>query len=123
VNDGRVVVSDRFLDSSLAYQGEARGLGLEEVRRINAFATGGLTPDITFLLEVEPATAAARAGDGEDRFEREGSGLQERVAVAYDRLAAEEPQRWQRVPADRDPDAVHADILAVVEAVLAGAPA
>ncbi len=73
LEDGRVVVSDRFLDSSLAYQGGARGLGVDEVERINRFATGGLVPDLTFLLEIDPAAAAERAGES-DRFEDEGAG-------------------------------------------------
>src|SRR5205807_182857 len=75
--DARVVVSDRFLDSSLAYQGEARGLGVEEVARINRWATGGLVPDLTFLLVLPPAAAAARGSEA-DRFESEGASLQER---------------------------------------------
>ena len=61
LEDGRVVVSDRFLDSSLAYQGGARGLGVDEVERVNRFATGGLVPDLTFLLEIDPL-AGRRAG-------------------------------------------------------------
>ena len=83
--EGRVVVSDRFLDSSLAYQGGARGLGIEDVAHINRFATRSLRPDLTFLLEIDPATAAARAGES-DRFEDEGAALQE--AGAYDKLSA-----------------------------------
>lgn len=118
---GRVVVSDRFLDSSLAYQGAARGLGVEQVEQVNGFATGGLVPDLTVLLEIDVGTAAAR-GVEQDRFEREGGGLQSRVGAAYDRLAGAEPGRWRRVAADRDPRAVHADVLAAVEAVR-GAPA
>jgi len=113
--EGRVVVSDRFLDSSLAYQGAARGLGVEEVERINGFATGGLAPDLTLLLEIDTASAAARGGE-EDRFEREGAWLQDRVGAAYDRLADAEPGRWRRIAADRAPEAVHADVLAAVEA-------
>ena len=112
---GRVVVSDRFLDSSLAYQGAARGLGVEEIERVNRFATGGLVPDLTFLLEIDTSTAAARGGE-HDRFEQEGSALQDRVAAAYDRLAGEAPGRWRRIGADRAPETVHADVLAAVEA-------
>src|ERR671918_2524416 len=84
---GRVVVSDRFLDSSLAYQGGARGLGVEEVERINRFATGGLVPDLTFLLEIDPVAASSRAGE-HDRFEDEGTTLQEAVRSAYEELVA-----------------------------------
>src|SRR5215216_5559006 len=76
LDTGKVVVSDRFLDSSLAYQGGARGLGIEDVERVNHFATRGLKPDITFLLDLSPEDAAARAGES-DRFEEEGEGLQE----------------------------------------------
>jgi dTMP kinase len=119
---GRVVVSDRYLDSSLAYQGDARGLGVEEVARVNRFATGGLEPDITFLLELDLDDAAARGGEA-DRFESEGRALQEQVRASYERLAAAEPQRWRRVDAGRSPEAVHADILATVERALGGVAA
>jgi dTMP kinase len=122
LGDGRVVVSDRFLDSSLAYQGDARGLGVEEVARVNRWATDGLEPDLTFLLVLDPESAAAREGDG-DRFEAEGAALQGRVADAYERLAAAEPERWRRVDADRDPASVHADVLAAVEPALNGVAA
>jgi dTMP kinase len=120
---GKVVVSDRFLDSSLAYQGGARGLGVEEVERINRFATGELRPDLTLLLDIDPEAAAARAGE-DDRFEGEGAELQRRVLAAYEELMAADPDRWRRIDADRPPEAVHADVLATVEAARrSGAPA
>jgi len=115
LEQGRVVVSDRFLDSSLAYQGAARGLGMEEVERLNAFATGGLAPDLTFLLAIDPAAAEARGGHS-DRFEDEGRGLQQRVLAAYEELAVAEPGRWRRIEADRPPEQVHAEVLGEVEA-------
>jgi dTMP kinase len=118
LSEGRVVVSDRFLDSSLAYQGHARGLGVEEVERINRFATGGLRPDLTILLWIDPATAAARAGEA-DRFEDEGERLQREVLAAYDELADADPDRWRRIEADRPPEEVHADVLAAVQAMRA----
>jgi dTMP kinase len=116
--EGRVVVSDRFLDSSLAYQGHARGLGVEEVERVNRFATGGLRPDLTILLWIDPATAAARTGEA-DRFEDEGERLQREVLAAYDELADGDPDRWRRIDAGRAPDEVHADVLAAVQAMRA----
>ena len=122
LEEGRVVVSDRFLDSSLAYQGAARGLGMEEVEAINRFATGGLVPDLTVLLSIDPAAAALRAGEP-DRFEGEGARLQEWVLAAYEGLAAADPGRWRRVGADRPPEQVHADVLAEVEAARSGAHA
>ena len=123
LEEGRTVVSDRFLDSSLAYQGGARGLGVEEVGRINRFALGGVRPDLTLLLDIDPAAAANRAGES-DRFEDEGAELQRRVLEAYEELIAAEPARWRRIDADRPPEDVHADVLAEVEAARrAGQPA
>ena len=112
---GKVVVSDRFLDSSLAYQGGARGLGIEDVERVNDFATRGLKPDLTFLLDLSPDDAAARAGES-DRFENEGTELQAAVGAAYERLVGADPERWRRIDATRSPEEVHADVLAAVEA-------
>ena len=122
LEQGRVVVSDRFLDSSLAYQGSARGLGVEEVERINHFATEGLVPDLTFLLELDPSDAAARAGML-DRFEDEGMGLQRKVFRAYERLAEADPGRWRHVDAGRSSAAIPAKVLAEVEAARSGARA
>ncbi len=118
LEEGRAVVCDRFLDSSLAYQGAARGLGIEAVRLINEPAVAGLRPDVTILLEIARETAAGRGAE-DDRFEREGDVLQRAVAEAYEALAAAEPQRWRRVDAARPPEQVHADVLAAVEAASA----
>ena len=114
--EGRVVICDRFLDSSLAYQGVARGLGIEEVARVNEWATGDLRPDLTFLLVLDPAAAASRAGD-DPRF---GSAeVQALVQRAYERMADAEPERWRRVDARRPAEEVHADVLASVNAMAA----
>jgi len=114
LSEGKVVVSDRFLDSSLAYQGGARGLGIEDVERVNHFATRGLKPDITFLLDLSPEDAASRAGET-DRFEDEGEGLQEAVGAAYERLIRVDPDRWRRIDARQSPEDVHAQVLASVK--------
>lgn len=111
---GKVVVSDRFLDSSLAYQGIARGLGVEDVEQINRFATGGLLPDLTILLSIAPARAAERAGQL-DRFEDEGDSLQNAVFEAYSELAANDAARWRVVDADRSAADVHADVVGAVQ--------
>ncbi len=115
LDQGKVVVSDRFLDSSLAYQVVARGLGVDDVEQINRFATGGLMPDLTFLLSIDPARAAERAGQL-DRFEDEGDSLQKAVYEAYGELAERDPARWQIIDADRPSSEVHADVLAAVHA-------
>jgi dTMP kinase len=115
LSEGKVVVSDRFLDSSLAYQGGARGLGIEDVERVNHFATRGLRPDLTFLLDLSPDEAASRAGEN-DRFEEEGAGLQEAVGAAYERLVRADPDRWRRIDARQPAEDVHAQVLASVKA-------
>ena len=119
---GRVVVSDRFLDSSLAYQGGARGLGMDDVAAVNRFASRGLAPDLTFLLDISVADAGRRTGET-DRFEDEGEELQEAVLAAYERLIEAEPERWRRIDATRSPSEIHADVVAEVEAARAGASA
>lgn len=119
LEQGRTVISDRFLDSSLAYQGEARGLGREAVAQLNELAVAGVTPDLTLLLAVDPAAAAGRGGDL-DRLESEGAALQERVARAYESLAAADPARWRRIDGSRGEAVVHREVLAAVEAARAG---
>ena len=114
---GRLVVLDRFVDSSLAYQGAGRELGIVAVAAINAFATGGLTPDRTLLLRIDPALGRARqAGRGEapDRLEREEDAFFGRIAAAYDGLAAAEPERFRVLDAMRPPEHVLADALQAV---------
>ena len=117
LQDGTWVLLDRFIDSSLAYQGAGRALGVEEVRAVNLFGTGGLRPDRTLLLRVDGATRAARqAGRGEapDRLEREGDGFFEAIGAAYDELAAAEPDRFRVLDAGAPPDAVLAAAVAAV---------
>ncbi|HWI74198.1 MAG TPA: dTMP kinase, partial [Baekduia sp.] len=87
LDGGATVVLDRYVDSSLAYQGAGRGLGVSEIAALNAFATGGLTADLTFYLRVPPEVGAARRG-GEDRLEQAGEAFFARVVDAYDALAA-----------------------------------
>jgi dTMP kinase len=114
---GSWVLLDRFVDSSLAYQGAGRGLGVEEVRAINLFGTGGLTPDRTLLLRVDRATRAARQavrGEAPDRLEREGDGFFDTIGTAYDALAAAEPERFRVIDAGRSPVDVLAEALAAL---------
>ena len=115
LEEGKVVVSDRYLDSSLAYQGGARGLGIADVEQVNHFATRGLKPDLTFLLDLPPEDAAARSGES-DRFEEEGTSLQEAVGAAYEALIRADPDRWRRIDARRSPDEVHKLVMASVQA-------
>ena len=107
---GEVVVADRFIDSSLAYQGVARGLGLEQVLQANELATGGLMPDITLLLELPPELAAARRGDTPDRIESESDGFHAAVAEGFAAAAARFPGRIHVVDASGPPRAVLARV-------------
>jgi dTMP kinase len=106
LEEGRVVLSDRFDLSTMAYQGAGRGLPMEQVRWVNQAATGGLVPDATLVLDLDHATGAARrrkAGKGEDRLEREGDGFHDRVSAAY--LAATGPG-VHHLQGDASPEAV-----------------
>jgi dTMP kinase len=118
LEQGTTVVLDRFVDSSLAYQGAARGLGIEAVRAINAMATGGLAPDRTLLLRVSPRTGRERQGERgrePDRLEREGESFFAAIAAAYDALARAEPERIRTIDAEQPPRAVLAQALTAVE--------
>jgi dTMP kinase len=111
---GRTVLLDRFVDSSLAYQGAGRALGIEAVRAINDFATGGLRPDRTLLLRIDPARGRARAagrGEAPDRLELEADGFFAAIAAAYDELAAAEPERFVVLDATRPPQELVEDAL------------
>jgi dTMP kinase len=104
---GETVLLDRFVDSSLAYQGGGRDLGVDEIRTLNAFGTGGLTPDRTLLLRIDPERGLARiAGREADRLESAGGEFFARVAQTYDELAAAEPDRFVVLDAAQPPDAV-----------------
>lgn len=96
---GGVVIADRYVDSSLAYQGCARGLGIDEVMSVNMTATGGLLPDRTILLELDRADASQRVGESRDRIEREPDAFHDAVAQGFDEAAERYPQRVVRVSA------------------------
>lgn len=91
---GKVVITDRFLASSIAYQGYGRGQDLELIAGLGEIATRGLTPDLTFLLEVPPQTALRRIETEADRFEKLGAGFQEKVQTGFREIAAKDPLSW-----------------------------
>jgi dTMP kinase len=103
---GADVLCDRYVDSSLAYQGIARGLGLEPVLELNLAAVQGVLPDRTFLLLVDPARASARTGKHRDRIEREDDEFRARVDAAYRELAERFPERIVPIEADGSPEEV-----------------
>ncbi len=118
---GELVLLDRFVDSSLAYQGEGRGLGVQEVAAVNRFATGGIAADRTLLLDLSPAEGRTRQrgrAQEPDRLEREDERFFEAVARAYRRLAQAEPERIRVLDASLAPERVLADALAAIADIL-----
>lgn len=119
---GALVLLDRFVDSSLAYQGAGRELGVERIGAINALATGGLSPDRTLLLALPGATGRARQGtrgEAPDRLEREGEEFFARIGAAYEELARAEPERFRVLDARASAGAVLASALVELEDLLA----
>jgi dTMP kinase len=120
---GTSVILDRYVDSSLAYQGGGRHLGIGEVRAINLFATHNLHPDRTLLLQIEPAAGRARLqgrapAEGEpiaDRLENEGEGFFAAIADAYEELAQLEPERMRPIDASQPPELVLRDAVAAID--------
>ena len=116
LDSGHDVVSDRFSDSSAAYQGGGRGLGIDLAERLSEAAAGGLRPDLTLLLRIDPEQAAERAG-GDDRFEAAGLEFQRAVAFAYEEIARRHPARIAVVDATGSVDEVRARVIEQVQAV------
>lgn len=118
---GVLVLLDRFVDSSLAYQGGGRELGIEPIRAINLFGTDSLVPDRTLLLRIAPAAGRARQdarASDPDRLEREDEDFFARIASAYDELVLAEPERFRVIDAALAPTRVLADALRAIEDLL-----
>ena len=122
--DGRIVVSDRYTDSSMAYQGYGRGIELDLIRVVARAATGGLVPDLTIFIDVPVEVGLARVGKRgrHDRLEAEVREFHERVRDGYRTLAAADPGRWVSIDGEADEDDVERQVLAAVAArgIMAG---
>ncbi|MEN3941217.1 dTMP kinase [Prosthecobacter sp. SYSU 5D2] len=115
---GTFVILDRFLDSTTVYQGMARGLPLESVRAINAFATGGTLPELTLVLDMDPACAYQRihaTGRELDRMESQPLAFFEKVRAGYRQLAQAEPERLRLLDAARTPETIHSEIWDLIQ--------
>ncbi|MFN2526300.1 MAG: dTMP kinase [Actinomycetota bacterium] len=115
LDQGKFVVSDRFIDSSLAYQGVARGLGVDEIFRVSEWATGGLVPDLVFVLRMDASEALERLSGEPDRLESEDLEFHGRVSDAYLELAQRYPDRFVVVDAARPKEEVHQDVTTAVD--------
>lgn len=112
---GKVVVSDRFVDSSLAYQGLARGLGLEDIYEISDWATGGLLPDVVFFMKLDPRQRLDRVGSERDRIEGEADDFHIKVEDAYEEIAKRFPQRFVVLDASGSASEVHSEVVKAFE--------
>jgi len=123
---GKIVIADRFFDSTMAYQGYGHGVSLEHIRAVTALACGTVIPDRTFLLDIPVDIGLGRSGwraqSKWDRFEVLDTAFHTRVREGYLRLAAAEPKRWAVINADRDESSIAQDVRREVDALL-GAPA
>ncbi len=117
---GDIVISDRYLDSSVAYQGVARGLGAERVAELSLWATGGLVPDLTIVLDVDPALGLARVV-GPDRLESEPIEWHARVRQAFLDIAAEHPERYLVLDGSRPAEDLAVEIAVAVSALVGDA--
>lgn len=114
LESGGIVVCDRYADSSVAYQGYGRGLDIDEIKRLNTWATDGLLPDSTVLLDLDPAIGLARQNE-RNVMEEQSLAFHARVRAGFLALAEAAPAQWRIVDAARPPEAVHADIWAAIE--------
>ncbi len=122
LDEGKVVLCDRYVDSTIAYQGYGRERSVEELRRLGDYATSGLTPDLTLYLEIEPAAGLQRKQQGEleewNRFERQALAYHQRVHEGYRTMAVADPKRWRIIDASVDELAVQEQIVVHVAALL-----
>ena len=114
LESGGIVLCDRYADSSAAYQGFGRGLDLAEIALLNAYATNGLTPDLTFLLDLDPAVGLARQKE-RSVMEEEALPFHQRIRAGFLALAEAEPARWRVLDSSRSPDVVQEEIWAIVQ--------
>jgi dTMP kinase len=108
-----IVIADRFSDSTRAYQGAGRGLDIEMIGKLNDLATEGLKPDITFLLDIDPAEGLRRSG-AKDRIELEEIGFHTRVRTEFLKIAEEEPSRVIRIDGEDEVDSIHKQVMTLI---------
>ena len=127
LDEGKIVLCDRFYDSTFAYQGYGHGLDTEALRRLTAFATGGLKPDLTIYIDIAPEEGLKRRQrDGKaewNRLDALGLDFHKRVHAGYQQLIADEPGRWVKVDGDRAVEDIQADIWRIIAERIPAPPA
>ena len=118
LTDGKVVITDRYVDSSITYQGAGRALGRDEIMALQHWAVGGLLPDLTIVLDVTPEVGRERRGDAPDRLESEADAFHAAVRRGYLELAAGDPERYLVLDAAQPVERVHAAVLDGVDRVV-----
>jgi dTMP kinase len=115
--EGKIVLCDRYADSSIAYQGYGRDLDLGDLRKITEFTTGGLKPDLTFLLDIDVKEGLSRRISGAEEMNRldlEAIAFHERVREGYHELAALDPQRWVLIDAAQSPQEIQQELRTII---------
>ncbi len=115
VEEGKIVLCDRHIDSTVAYQGYGRGLDIERINMLNNIATNGRKPDLTFVFDIDIETSMARVGKEKDRMERAGKDFHNRVRQGYLELAKQEPQRIKVIDAAKSIEEIHAEVIKIFE--------
>lgn len=118
IEAGKIVLCDRHIDSTAAYQGYGRGLDLKQINYLNDLATSGLKPDLTFLFDVDTETSMARVGKNKDRMERAGIEFQEKVRRGYLELAKNEPNRIKVFDSRKTIEQLHQEVLGTIAGIL-----
>lgn len=115
VEDGKIVLCDRHIDSTVAYQGYGRGLDIERINKLNDIATNGKKPDLTFVFDIDVETSMKRVGKEKDRMESAGIDFHNRVRKGYLELAKQEPQRIKVLDATKSIEEIHKNVVEIFE--------
>lgn len=118
VSEGKIVLCDRHIDSTVAYQGYGRGLSIDRINLLNEIATNGKKPDLTFVFDIDVDASMSRVGDEKDRLESAGRDFHERVRLGYLEIAKAEPQRITVVNAVQSIEEIHAEVVAAINSFL-----
>jgi len=118
VSSGKIVLCDRHIDSSVAYQGYGRGLDIEQIKNLNSLATGGMLPDLTFVFDIDIETSMQRVGKNKDRMESAGNEFFNRVRNGYIELSKQEPVRIKVIDAKGAVNDIHQKVITIIKSAL-----